>query len=120
MRAWHKLDRLSVSFDEPNLVPNAGLLAPALIAQKLGIAELVDERVDLGDRPGAANSGAKALTVIGAALAGGDSIEDCDVLGSGAAPQVFDDLRAPSTVETWLRSSRGRRSGCSTLSCVSC
>lgn len=32
MRASHKLDRVSVSFDEPNLVANAGLLAPALIA----------------------------------------------------------------------------------------
>jgi hypothetical protein len=67
MRAWHKLDRVSVSFDEPNLVPNAGLLAPALIAQKLGVAELIDKRVDLGDRRGGANSGAKAMTVVGAA-----------------------------------------------------
>ena len=47
---------------------------------------MIDERVDLGDRPGAANSGAKVLTVIGAALAGGDSIEDLEVLRSGAAP----------------------------------
>src|SRR3712207_3583468 len=104
MRASHKLDRVSVSFDEPNLVPNAGLLAPALIAQKLGVAELIDERVELGDRPGAAHGGAKALTVVGTALAGGDSIEDVEVLRSGAAPQVFDDARAPSTVGTWLRS----------------
>src|SRR3712207_3630311 len=54
--------------------------------------------------PGAANSGAKALTVVGAALAGGDSIDDCNVVRSGAAPQLFDDVRAPSTVGTWLRS----------------
>jgi hypothetical protein len=104
MRASHKLDRVSVSFDEPNLVSNAGLLAPALVAQKLRVAELIDQRVDLGERPGAANSGAKALTVVGAALAGGDSIEDVDVLRSGAVPQVFDEVRAPSTVGTWLRS----------------
>jgi hypothetical protein len=104
MRASHKLDRLLVSFDEPNLVPNAGLLAPALIAQKLGIGELIDERVDLGDRPGAANSGIKAMTVVGAALAGGDSIEDVDVLRAGASTQVLGEVRAPSTIGTWLRS----------------
>jgi Transposase DDE domain group 1 len=104
MRASHKLDHVSVSFDERNLVPNAGLLAPALIAQKLGVGELIDERVDLGGRPGAANGGAKALTVVGAALAGGDSIDGVDVLRSGAAPRLFDDIRAPSTVGTWLRS----------------
>jgi hypothetical protein len=104
MRASHKLERVSVSCDEPNLVPNAGLLAPALIAQKLGVAELIDERLDLGVRPGAANSGAKALTVIGAALAGGDCIEHVDVLRAGAAGELFDNVRAASTVGTWLRS----------------
>ncbi len=104
MRAWHKLERVSVSCDESNLVPNAGLVAPALIAQKLGVGDLIDERVDLGDRAGAANSGAKALTVVGAALAGGDCIEHVDVLRAGAAIELFDDVRAPSTVGTWLRS----------------
>jgi hypothetical protein len=62
------------------------LLASALVMQKLGVAELIDERVDLGDRAGAANSGAKALTVVGAALAGGGLIDDVDVLRSGAMP----------------------------------
>lgn len=103
MRASHNLAAVSTSFDEDNLVPNAGLVAPALLAQRLGVAELVDERVDLGDRPGAANGGAKALTVVGAALAGDDHIEHVDVLRAGAAGEVFDDTRAPSTIGTWLR-----------------
>jgi hypothetical protein len=31
-------------FDEDHLVPNAGLVASALLAQRLGIAERVDRR----------------------------------------------------------------------------
>jgi hypothetical protein len=104
MRASHDLEKITTSFDEPNLVPNAGLLAPALLAQKLGIAELVDAGVRLpAGRAGRANCGAKAMTVLGGLLAGADSIDDLDVLRSGAFPQVFDDLRAPSTIGTWLR-----------------
>ncbi len=78
------------------------LLAPALLAQRLGVADLVDEQVTLAGEA-AANGGAKALTVVGSALAGGDSIEDCDVLRTGAAGEVFDEVRAPSTVGSWLR-----------------
>jgi hypothetical protein len=36
-------------------------------------------------------------------LAGGDSIDDVDVLRAGAARELFDDIRAPSTIGTWLR-----------------
>jgi hypothetical protein len=39
-------------------------------------------------------------------LAGADSIDDCDVLRAGAASELFDDTRAPSTVGTWLRGFR--------------
>ena len=53
-----------------------------------------------------ANSGAKALTVIGSVLAGGDCIDDVDLLRSGALPELFDGVRAPSTVGTWLRALR--------------
>lgn len=107
MKASHNLAAVAVSFDEDNLVPNAGLLAPASLAARLGIAGLVDRRVRLRkDAPGAANSGAKALTVLGGMLAGGDSIDDVDVLRAGAAPMLFDDTRAPSTIGTWLRAFR--------------
>lgn len=92
---------MSVSFDESNLVPNAGLLPAAVLAQRIDLAGLVDERLKLA-RHGA-NSGAKALTVIGSMLAGADSIDDVAVLRSGASGALFDDTRAPSTVGSWLR-----------------
>jgi hypothetical protein len=101
MRASHDLSRVSVSFDEPNVVPNAGLLPAAVLAQRVDLAGLVDRRLRLA-RQGA-NSGTKALTVIGSMLAGGDCIDDTGVLRAGAAGGLFDLTRAPSTVGSWLR-----------------
>ena len=104
MRSSHTLASIETTFDEDNLVANAGLLAPGALAQKLGVAELVDEHLKLpDDATGRANGGTKAMTVIGAMLAGGDSIADVDVLRAGAGPELFDQGRAPSTVGTWLR-----------------
>ncbi len=104
MRSSHNLARIETTFDEDNLVANAGLLAPAALAQKLGVAELVDAHVKLPvDAVGRASCGTKAMTVIGSMLAGGDSIDDTDVLRAGAGPELFDQIRAPSTIGTWLR-----------------
>jgi hypothetical protein len=104
MRSSHTLTGIETTFDEDNLIPNAGLLAPAALAQKLGVAELVDEHLKLpDDAVGRANGGTKAMTLIVAMLAGGDAIADVDVLRSGAGPEVFDQGRAPSTIGTWLR-----------------
>lgn len=104
MRSSHTLGRIETTFDEDNLVPNAGLVAPAALAQQLGVAELVDEHVKLpSGAVGGANVGVKAMTVIGSMLAGGDSIDDTDLLRTGAAGELFDQVRAPSTIGTWLR-----------------
>ena len=101
MRANHDLSRVTTTFDETNLVPNAGLLPAAVLAQRLDLAGLVDGRLRLASH--GANSGAKAVSVIGAMLAGGDSIDDVAVLRAGAAAALFDGTRAPSTVGSWLR-----------------
>jgi hypothetical protein len=104
MRSSHTLAGIETTFDEDNLVANAGLLAPGALAQKLGVAELIDQHLQLPvDAVGRANGGTKAMTVIGAMLAGGDSIADVDVLRAGAGPELFDQGRAPSTIGTWLR-----------------
>jgi hypothetical protein len=95
---------VSASFDEPNLLPCAGLLPAAVLAQRIDVAGLVDERVTLA-RHGA-NGGTKAMTVIGSMLAGGDSIDDTALLRAGALPDLFDLSRAPSTIGSWLRDFR--------------
>lgn len=89
------------SFDEPNLVSHAGLLAPAMLAERVGLPGLIAGTLTVPG-PCGANSAAKALTVIGGMLAGADSIDDCDVLRAGATPKLLDDLRAPSTLGSWL------------------
>ncbi len=55
MQSSHRLDRLAVAFDGPGLVADAGLLLPATLAARLGLRELVDEVIDLGEAPGRAN-----------------------------------------------------------------
>jgi len=102
MRASHNLSSVSVSCDEQNLVSGAGLLPAAVLAQKIGLADLVEQRVRLA-RHGA-NGGTKALTVLGSMLLGGDSVTDTALMQAGATGELFDQLRAPSTIGSWLRS----------------
>jgi hypothetical protein len=97
-------DRFVVAFDDERVVANAGVMLPALLASRLGIGELVDDRVDLGDRPGAANPGRKVMTLLSAMALGADCIEDCAVLRSGQTTAVLGHrISAPSTIGTFLR-----------------
>ena len=50
-------DHIQIAFDDHRLVANAGLLLPVILAHHLGLGELVDRHVDLGDAPGRANTG---------------------------------------------------------------
>lgn len=94
-----------VVFDDQRAVANAGVMLPALLAGRLGIEQLVEERVDLGERPGAANPGRKVMTLVSAMALGADCIEDCDVLRSGQTGAVLGHgVAAPSTLGTFLRS----------------
>lgn len=105
MSSSHSLDAVGVTFDDGRLVADAGLIQPATLAQHLGLRALFDTHVDLGDAPGRANVGHKALTLIHSALAGGDSIDDCDALRAGSTEAVLGHaVLAPSTVGTFLRS----------------
>ena len=100
-------DRIHVAFDDHRLVANAGLLLPVTLAHHLGLGELVDRHVDLGDAPGRANPGDKLLTLVASALAGGDCIDDADVLRTGrTASAIGCVVKAPSTLGTFLRSFR--------------
>jgi hypothetical protein len=93
-----------VVFDDERAVANAGVMLPALLAGRLGIQAVVDERVDLGDRPGAANPGRKVMTLVSAMALGADCIEDCDILRCGQTAAVLGHrIAAPSTLGTFLR-----------------
>ena len=100
-------DRIQIAFDDQRLVANAGLLLPVTLAHHLGLGELVDRHVRLGDAPGRANAGDKLLTLVASALAGGDCIDDADALRAGGTEQVLGcTVKAPSTLGTFLRSFR--------------
>jgi hypothetical protein len=98
-------DEITVAFDDERLVADAGLLLPATLAVGLGLRELLDAHVDLGEVPGRANAGDKAMTVVHSLLAGGSWIDDCDRLRAGQAGGVLGHrVLAPSTIGTFLRS----------------
>ena len=100
-------DRIQIAFDDHRLVNNAGLLLPATLAQHVGLRELVDRHLALGDAPGRANAGDKMLTLVASALAGGDCIDDADALRAGRTSSVLGCMvKAPSTLGTFLRSFR--------------
>jgi hypothetical protein len=99
------LDQVDVAFDDVRAVASAGLLLPAILAERLGIEQAADQLVDLGDRPGAAHPGRKLLTLVHAMVAGGDCIDDVELLRCGSTASVLGHrVMAPSTVGTWLRS----------------
>ena len=101
----HSLDRLGVAFDDSHAVAHAGLILPATLARRLGLRELVESQLGLGSTPGHANVGDKAMTLVHSMLAGGDSIEDAELLRAGATQSVLGHgFLAPSTLRTYLRS----------------
>ena len=104
MLSSERPDRISVAFDDPRLVTNAGLMLPLTLARRLGLGELMDNHLDLGDAPGRANEGDKMLTLVASALTGGDCIDDADALRAGGTERVLGcRVKAPSTLGTFLR-----------------
>ena len=105
MLATSDPDRIDIAFDDDRLVADAGLLLPATLAQHLGLQELADSYLDLGDAPGRANAGDKLLTLVASALAGGECIDDAAALRAGGTASVLGcTVKAPSTLGVFLRS----------------
>ena len=96
-----------ILFDDHRLAANAGLILPATLALRLGLPQLLRKHLDLGGAPGRANTGDKMMTLVASALAGGDCIDDADVLRAGGTDRVLGfTAKAPSTLGTFLRSFR--------------
>src|ERR1700728_3549610 len=98
-RLSRTLDRIVVSFDEPNLVANAGLLLVATLADRLDLEGLVNATVRMAGRVGGAAPGRKVLTLVHAIVAGATHIDHADVLRSGNTAGVLGHrVMAPSTL----------------------
>jgi hypothetical protein len=89
MPSSHTPDALVVAFDDDHAVANAGLALTATLAERLGVEAVVDELVDLGDRPGHHHPGRKVLTLLHAMVAGGEAIDDADMLRTGRTQEVL-------------------------------
>lgn len=95
----HLMDSAWVAFDDERVVANAGLVLPALLMSRLGLERAADAAISSGYRPGR-----KLGTLVAGMLAGGDCIDDVDVLRSGDTERVLaTEVMAPSTCGTWLR-----------------
>ena len=100
----HGFDRVEATFDDDTLVADAGLIVPATLMCRLGLEELIDERVRLGDRVGGARPGRKVLTLVAALLREASHIDHVDRLRAGATHKVLPfRVMAPSTLGTFLR-----------------
>ena len=98
------LDRICVTFDEPNLVANAGLLLVATLVRRLCLEKLINEQLQLRGRVGGAAPGRKVCTLVHAIIAGASHIDHANVLRAGATRSVLAHrVMAPSTLGTFLR-----------------
>jgi hypothetical protein len=102
MRLSHARAAIRVRFDDPNLVSCAGLVPVMALAARCGLTALLAETLTLTGK-GTANAAAKIQALIGGMVAGADSISDMDLLRHGGMNRVFDGIRAPSTLGTFLR-----------------
>jgi hypothetical protein len=91
-----------VRFDDPNLVSRAGLAPVMALTSRCGLATLLTERLRIVAR-GGANATAKILAVVMGMIAGADGIDDMGLLRHGGMGRLFTDVRAPSTLGTFLR-----------------
>jgi hypothetical protein len=103
-RVSHGIDRVDATFDDPNLVANAGLLLVATLTDRLGLESLIDAAVRLIGRIGGALPGRKVLTLVHAMIAGASHIDHADIIRAGATAGVLGHrVMAPSTLGTFLR-----------------
>jgi Transposase DDE domain group 1 len=103
VRLLHDLAKIHAKFDDRNLVSRAGLVPVMALAQRAGLAALVDEYVRIG-RPCGVNPQLKAPAIVAGMIGGADSIDDLGLLRHGAMGALFGGVRAPSTLGSFLRS----------------
>ncbi len=97
--------RFRVVFDDDKTVPNAGLVIPLRLADRLGFRDAVNRRVRGRNQRRRRNSGDKALAVVAMLAAGGEFISDVDVLAAGSTlPRLGYRWFSQSRLGEWLRS----------------
>ena len=99
MRVCHGF---TATFDDPNLVSCAGLAPVLRLAERAGLQGLVGGHVGLV-KPAGVNAHLKVLNLVAGMIAGADSIDDMALLRHGAMRRLFEGVRAPLTLGSFLR-----------------
>lgn len=102
MQESHTPGAVSATFTDQSVVANAGLVPLLRIARTVGLDILAQQRITVAGSTGA-NPAAKILSIVAGMATGADSIDDLDGLRHGAMHRIFDGIRAPSTLGTFLR-----------------
>ena len=92
----------SIAFDEPNLIAHAGLIPALSLAEQAGMFDLLRQHLTLTGA-GSAYPAEKVAVLVAGMLAGADSIDDMDALRHGGMKKLLLEVRAPSTLGTFLR-----------------
>src|SRR3954447_14106170 len=99
MQLSHDPVAIDAVFDEGNLVSCAGLAPVMALGERAGLSEVLAEPLSVSSP----NAPTKITSLLAGMVAGADSIEDMDLLRHGAMDRLFEDVRAPSTLGTFLR-----------------
>ena len=92
----------SAVFDDPNLVSCAGLAPVVALGERAGLSVLVSSHLTLKGKTGV-NADLKVGALVGAMVAGANSIAGTDLLRHGGMGRLFEGVRAPSTLGSFLR-----------------
>jgi hypothetical protein len=82
----------SAVFDDDNLVSCAGLVPVMALAEQAGLSELLDNKIHIAApriKSGSANPAPKLATLIASMCAGGDYIDDVDLVHAGGMKTLF-------------------------------
>ena len=102
MQPSHTPAAVSVSFDDPNLVSDSGLLPMVRLARAAGLQALADKHLSVPTDKGA-HAGLKVTSLVAGMVAGADSIDDMARLRHGGMKKLFSQIYAPSTLGSFLR-----------------
>jgi hypothetical protein len=102
VRLSHARRAIDARFDDPNLVSCAGLVPVMALARRCGLAGLLVDRLTI-TAEGGANAATKILALVAGMVCGADSVTDMDLLRHGGMGRLFTEVRAPSTLGTFLR-----------------
>ncbi|MFG1711329.1 IS1380 family transposase [Nonomuraea sp. M3C6] len=102
MQFFHDVAKTRAIFDDEHVIAYGGLVPALRLAERCGLSRLAGEHVALTAAEGV-NPSAKVTAIVAGMACGADSIDDLDVLRHGGMDKLFDGVRAPSTLGSFLR-----------------